>query len=64
MVSTALVLGSRLVVRLLPVPLGRLTTRGARREAHVMPPPVQPSAPSAFGGSDDEEPTWEDAEWQ
>ncbi len=64
MVSTALVLGSRLVVRLLPVPLGRLTTRGTREAPRVGLPTVQATAPSALVAPDEEEPTWEDAEWQ
>ncbi len=64
MVSAALVLGSRLVVRLLPVPLGRLTTRSTREVPRMVHPHRQASAPSALVVPDDEEPTWEDAEWQ
>ncbi len=64
MVSTVLVLGSRLVVRLLPMPLGRLTTRGTPAALPAVLPHMRTSDPSALAVPDDEEPTWEDAEWQ
>ena len=64
MVVPALVLGSRLAVRLSalsPVMLGK---RPAPAAPHLEQPRAGRGEPSALAGPGDDEPTWEDAEWQ
>ena len=64
MVVSALVLGSRLVFRFSAPALLMLGRRPAPAAPRVEQPQALRGEPSALMAPGDEEPTWEDAEWQ